>query len=81
MVRDKTTILAEVNDEDTVLVKEESPMILENGFVIGADGKTILQKTIDYGAIIYLYNGQIQELKIQPNKRLGLDADGNLVWL
>ena len=81
MVRDKNTILAEVNDEDTVKVSKQSSQIVEDGFIIGVDNKTILQKTMDYGAIIYLSNGQIQELKIQPNKRLGLDTNGNLVWL
>ena len=81
MVRDKKTIFAEANDEDTVKVSEESSSILEDGFIIAVDDKTIFQKTNDFGTIIYLLDGKVHELKIQPNKKLGISTDGLLTWL
>lgn len=81
MVRTKNEILAEVNDEDTVLKSNTSEEFVEDGFIIGADNKTVLRKTMNYGAIIYLSNGNIQELPIEPNKKLGVNANGNLMWI
>lgn len=81
MVRTKNEILAEANDEDTVLKSNNSEEFVEDSFIIGADNKTVLRKTMNYGAIIYLSNGNIQELPIEPNKKLGVDANGNLAWI
>ena len=83
MVRDNTTIYAEVNDEDTVIVDETSPTIMNDGLIIGKGNKSIAQKVDaeEYGVILYLSEGIVQELPIIPNKRLGTDADGNLAWV
>lgn len=81
MVRTKNEILAEANDEDTVLKSNNSEEFVEDSFIIGADNKTVLRKTMNYGVIIYLSNGNIQELPIEPNKKLGVDANGNLAWI
>lgn len=83
MVRDKDNIYAEANDEDTVLVDENSLAIVNDGLVTGKGNKFIQQKAddTDYGFILFLVNGVIQELPIIPNKLLGTDANGNLAWV
>lgn len=83
MVRDKNNIYAEANDEDTVLVDENSLAIVNDGLVTGKGNKSIQQKAddTDYGFILFLVNGVIQELPIIPNKLLGTDANGNLAWV
>lgn len=84
MVRNKNIIFAERNDEDTVLAAEDSNEFVEYGLITAAGTKSIRHKIIedlDYGKILYLVDGKVQELKIQPNKKLGTDASGNLVWI
>lgn len=83
MVRDKYNIYAEQNDEDTVLVDENSSVIVNDGLITGKGNKSIQQKTdeTNYGFILFLLNGVIQELPIIPNKLLGTDANGNLAWV
>ena len=83
MVRDKNNIYAEPNDEDTVLVDENSLAIVENGLITGKGNKSIQQKADEatYGFILFLVNGVVQELPIIPNKLLGTDANGNLAWV
>lgn len=83
MVRNNTKILAEPNDEDTVLMSENSDDLANNGLITGNNNKSIKHedKTTNYGSIFYLINGQVQELLIQPNKKLGTDANGNLAWV
>lgn len=82
MVRDKNNIFAEPNDEDTVLMDENSYEFVDNGLIVGANNKSLTRKSIkDYGSILYLLDGKVQELKIQPNKKLGIDASENLAWI
>lgn len=83
MVRDKNTIFAEPNDEDTVLMTEDSTELIDNGLIKASGDKFIKHSADDkeYGSILFLVDGQIQELQIQPSKRLGLDANGNLAWV
>lgn len=83
MVRDKNNIYAEANDEDTVLVDENSLVIVNNGLITGKGNKSIRQKAdeTDYGFILFLIDGAVQELAIIPNKLLGTDAYGNLAWV
>lgn len=81
MVRTNNEILAEKNDEDTVLT--DTLTILSNNCIIVGNGTKKITKLTDsqYGSIVYLSNGEIQQLAIQPNKLLGIDANGNLAWL
>ena len=81
MVRRNGEILAEKNDADTVLT-DTLTILNNNCFIAGNTGKQIKKLTdSQYGSIIYLSNGTIQQLAIQPNKLLGIDANGNLAWL
>lgn len=80
MVRDKNIIYAEVNDEDTVLTKD---ILTDNSLLVGNFNKNI-KKVLDsaqYGAIIFMIDNEVQILAIQPNKKLGTDANGNLAWI
>lgn len=80
MVRDSSTIYAEVNDEDTVLSED----LLVNGILLlGANNKNIkdIVDSSQYGAIVFMLSGEIQILPIQPNKKLGINANGNLAWI
>lgn len=80
MVRDSSTIYAEVNDEDTVLSED---LLVDGILLLGANNKNI-KEVIDssqYGAIVFMLSGEIQILPIQPNKKLGTDVNGNLAWI
>ena len=84
MVRTNNEILAEKNDEDTVLT--DTLTILSNNCLIVGNGTKKVKKVTkltdsQYGSIIYLLNGEIQQLAIEPNKLLGIDANGELAWL
>lgn len=81
MVRTGSEILAEKNDEDTVLT--DTLTILSNNCLIAGNGTKKVTKLTDsqYGSIIYLSNGEIQQLAIEPNKLLGIDANGELAWV
>lgn len=80
MVRNKTTIFAEVNNEDTVL---QDTINIDNGFITGNGDKSIApnMNSNEFGYIIYMIDGVVQLLPIEPNKRLGLNSAGNLTWL
>ena len=80
MVRDINTIYAEANDPDTVLTKDAITVLKDGGLVLGNGGKTV-RDLEDLNAIVYVDNGVAQVLPIQPNKRLGTDANGNLAWV
>lgn len=83
MVRDKNTIFAEPNDPDTVLAAEDSYEFENNALITGEGNKKVKHQADekDYGSILFLVNGQVQELQIQPSKKLGTDANGNLAWV
>lgn len=81
MVRIGSEILAEKNDEDTVLT--DTLTVLSNNCLIAGNGTKKVKKLTDsqYGSIIYLLDGEIQQLAIEPNKLLGIDANGELAWV
>lgn len=84
MVRDKNGILAEVNDPLTVK---------ESGRPHFADSNHIIHTVVSYtsGAMaelssyddesVLITNNSYHPFKIQANKILGTDANGDLVWL
>lgn len=80
MVRDSSTIYAEANDEDTVLSED---LLVNEILLLGANNKNIkdIVDSSQYGAIVFMLSGEIQILPIQPNKKLGTDANGNLAWI
>lgn len=83
MVRDNKKIYAEPNDEDTVIKSNDLDMLDNNCLVVGNGDKRLEQvkDSTQYGSIIYLVDGVMQLLQIQPNKTLGIDTNGNLAWL
>lgn len=83
MVRDNNKIYAEPNDEDTVTMSGDLDNLSNNCLVACSNNKQItkVEDNTQYGSIVYLVDGAIQLLQIQPNKLLGIDANGNLAWL
>lgn len=79
MIRDKDKIYGEPNDPNTVLASGSLP---DGKLIVGAGNKGIKTYTFTNNkSIIYIVNNQITELPISiPNKVLGTDEDGNLVW-
>lgn len=81
MVEDINNTYAEQNDEDTVL-NEADIQLNNNMLVIGNNEKQIKILVPKYfNGIVFLVNGVVQLLEIQPNKKLGIDANGNLAWM
>ena len=78
MIRDASTIYGEVNDPNTVLA---SGILSQDSLIVGAGNKSVKTYNSVGKQLLYLRNGEIQELSFAvANKVLGTDESGNLVW-
>lgn len=78
MIRDATTIYGEPNDPNTVLA---SGILTQDALIVGAGNKGVKTYSSVGKQLLYLRNGEIQELSFAvANKVLGTDENGNLVW-
>lgn len=78
MIRDASTIYGEVNDPNTVLA---SGILSQDSLIVGAGNKGVKTYNSVGKQLLYLRNGEIQELSFAvANKVLGTDESGNLVW-
>lgn len=78
MVRDNNKIYAEINDPERLTA---SGVLREDCLVFRLGGPREVQSLATNGIRYVGLNGVETSLGLEPNKTMGTDASGNLVWL
>ena len=82
MVRDNKKEYAEPNDENTVVTNTLDLLSNDNLIIGGNEDLKMVVHGIDIkNAIFYIKDNQLKILEIEPNKKLGSDNNGNLLWI